>query len=134
LAGLGPASGARGHASIQGSTDIPTLYHSIQGYMNAPKVLRKHETLQDFIATETIPLGYFANLPKWMVSYLKSMYGEAATKENQFGYDWHPKILGDHSHMAMFAAMNAGAVKGMICIGQNPATSLNAVDRSALRC
>ena len=79
-------------------------------------------------------MGYWANLPKFMVSYLKSVYGEAATKENQFGYDWHPKILGDHSHMAMFAAMNAGAVKGMICIGQNPATSLNAkLDRAALR-
>ena len=47
----------RGHASIQGSTDIPTLYHSIHGYMNAPSVLKKHETLQDFIATETIPTG-----------------------------------------------------------------------------
>lgn len=124
----------RGHSSIQGSTDIPTLYHSIQGYMNAPSVLRKHDTLQDFIATETIPLGYWANLPKFMVSYLKSVYGDAATKDNQFGYDWHPKILGDHSHLAMFAAMNAGRVKGMICTGQNPAMSLNArLERSALR-
>ena len=62
------------------------------------------------------------------------MYGDAATKENQFGYDWHPKILGDHSHMAMFAAMNAGKVKGMICIGQNPATSINAkLERTGLR-
>jgi formate dehydrogenase major subunit len=42
------------------------------------------------------------------------MYGDAATKENQFGYDWHPKILGDHSHMAMFAAMDAGAVKDVL--------------------
>ena len=124
----------RGHASIQGSTDIPTLYHSIQGYMNAPSALRKHDTLQDYIATELIPTGYWANMPKFMVSYLKSMYGEAATKENQFGYDWHPKILGDHSHMAMFAAMNAGKVKGMICIGQNPATSINAkLERTGLR-
>jgi formate dehydrogenase major subunit len=62
------------------------------------------------------------------------MYGDAATKDNQFGYDWHPKILGDHSHMAMFAAMNAGRVKGMICIGQNPATSINAkLERTGLR-
>ena len=133
----GPGAGVmalRGHASIQGSTDIPTLYHSIQGYMNAPSALRKHDTLQDFIATETIPLGYWANMPKFMVSYLKSIYGDAATKDNQFGYDWHPKILGDHSHLAMFAAMNAGKVKGMICVGQNPATSLNAkLERSALR-
>ena len=81
-----------------------------------------------------LPTGYWANMPKFVVSYMKSVYGEAATKENQFGWDWHPKILGDHSHMAMFVAMNAGAVKGMFCVGQNPATSLNAkLDRSALR-
>ena len=124
----------RGHASIQGSTDVPTLYHSIQGYMAAPTALKKHDTLQDYIAAELVPTGWWGNMPKYVVSYLKSIYGEAATKENQFGYDWHPKILGDHSHMAMFAAMNAGKVKGMLCIGQNPATSLNAkLDRQALR-
>src|SRR3989454_4786501 len=124
----------RGHASIQGSTDVPTLYHSIQGYMNAPTALKKHDTLQDYLAVETLPTGYWANMPKFVVSYLKSVYGDAATKENQFGWDWHPKILGDHSHMAMLVAMNAGAVKGMFCVGQNPATSLNAkLDRSALR-
>ena len=124
----------RGHASIQGSTDVPTLYHSIQGYMSAPTALKKHDTLHDYLAAETLPTGYWANMPKFVVSYLKSVYGDAATKENQFGWDWHPKILGDHSHMAMFVAMNAGKVKGMFCVGQNPATSLNAkLDRSALR-
>jgi formate dehydrogenase major subunit len=47
----------RGHASIQGSTDIPTLYHSIQGYMSAPSVLKKHDTLQEYLTTETIRPG-----------------------------------------------------------------------------
>src|SRR3970040_786883 len=102
----------RGHASIQGSTDIPTLYHSIHGYMSHPSVLKQHDTLVDFLATETRTRSYWANLPKFMVSYLKSMYGDAATRENGFGYDWHPKIIGDHSHMAMFAAMAEGKVKG----------------------
>src|SRR2546422_8080549 len=124
----------RGHASIQGSTDVPTLYHSIHGYMSAPTALKNNDTLRDYLAGETIPTGYWANMPKFVVSYLKAVYGDAATKENQFGWDWHPKILGDHSHMAMFVAMNAGKVKGMFCVGQNPATSLNAkLDRSALR-
>ena len=124
----------RGHASIQGSTDVPTLYHSIQGYMAAPTALKRHDTLQDYLAAETLPTGYWANMPKFVVSYLKSVYGDAATKENQFGWDWHPKILGDHSHMAMFVAMNAGKVKGMFCVGQNPATSVNAkLERSGLR-
>ena len=123
----------RGHASIQGSTDIPTLYHSIHGYMAHPTALKKHETLADYMTAETLPTGWWANLPKYMVSYLKSMYGDSATNDNQFGYDWHPKIIGDHSHLAMFAAMNAGRVKGMLCIGQNPATSLNArLERAAM--
>lgn len=124
----------RGHASIQGSTDIPTLYHSIHGYMSHPSALEPHGSLGAWLAKETKPTGYWANIPKFMVSYLKSMYGAAATRENDFGYAWHPKIIGDHSHMPMFVAMNEGRVKGMFCIGQNPATSLNAkLERSALR-
>jgi len=123
----------RGHASIQGSTDIPTLYHSIHGYMNHPSALKRHESLRDWLLEETTPRGYMANTPKFMVSYLKSMYGAAATKDNDFGYDWHPKIIGDHSHLPMFVAMNEGRVKGMLCVGQNPATSLNAsVERKGL--
>jgi formate dehydrogenase major subunit len=124
----------RGHASIQGSTDIPTLYHSIHGYMSHPSALKKHATLGEWLATETLPTGYWANTPKFMVSYLKSMYGDAATPQNGFGYDWHPKIVGDHSHLPMFVAMNDGRVKGMLLIGQNPATSLNAkLERAGLR-
>ena len=123
----------RGHASIQGSTDVPTLYHSIHGYMPAPTALKTHDTLNEYLAAETLPTGYWANSPKFLVSYLKSMYGDAATAENDFGYAWHPRIFGDHSHMPMFVAMDAGKVKGMLCIGQNPATSLNAkLERSAM--
>ncbi|MBX6341018.1 MAG: formate dehydrogenase, partial [Thermomicrobiaceae bacterium] len=70
---------------------------------------------------ETLPTSYWANTPKFMVSYLKSMYGDAATKENDFGYDWHPKITGDHSHMPMMVLMAEGKVKGMFAMGQNPA-------------
>lgn len=124
----------RGHASIQGSTDIPTLYHSIHGYMPAPSALKPHTSLTDYLAAEASASGYWANMPAFVVSYLKSMYGEAATAENDFGYAWHPKIIGDHSHLPMFVAMAEGRVKGMLCVGQNPATSLNAsVERQGLR-
>ena len=124
----------RGHASIQGSTDNPTLYHSIHGYMTAPSALKKHSSLRSYLETEASPTGYWANMPKFMVSYLKSMYGDKAVSENDFGYTWHPKIIGDHSHMPMFVAMAEGRVKGMFCIGQNPATSLNAsLERKGLR-
>jgi len=115
----------RGHATIQGSTDVPTLHHSIHGYMAHPDARRAHDTLRDYILTATRPTGYWANLPKFMVSYLKSMYGDAAKPENDFGYDWHPKIAGDYSFMASFHAMAKGEIKGAFFFGQNPATSIN---------
>jgi formate dehydrogenase major subunit len=115
----------RGHATIQGSTDVPTLYHSIHGYMPAPTALKKHDTLQDYLTVETLPTSYWANMPKFLVSYLKSMYGDRATAANDFGYDWHPKIVGDHSHMPMAIAMADGKVRGAFMMGQNPATSIN---------
>ena len=111
----------RGHASIQGSTDNPTLYHSITGYMSHPSILKRHETLKEYLATETVPTSYYANQPKFMVSYLKAMYGENATKANDFGYGWHPRISGDHSHIPMMVNMADGHVRGMLAIGQNPA-------------
>src|SRR4029453_15345366 len=58
----------RGHASIQGSTDLPTLYHSIHGYMPHPSVLRPHESLESWVKTETPARSFWANTPKFMVS------------------------------------------------------------------
>ncbi len=111
----------RGHASIQGSTDIPTLYNLLPGYLNMPSALKSHETLADYIATEISPTSYWVHFPKFMVSLLKAWYGEAATEENAYGYDWLPKIVGDHSHMPMFVDMAEGKIKGMMAMGQNPA-------------
>jgi formate dehydrogenase major subunit len=113
----------RGHASIQGSTDIATLYHSLPGYLNMPDGRRPHDTLKDFILTEAVPLStsYWGNYPKFAVSYFKAQYGDAATKENNYGYDYHPKITGDHSHLPMFVDMMQGRIKGFLCMGQNPA-------------
>lgn len=111
----------RGHATIQGSTDIPTLYHSWSGYLNAADARRKHDTLRDYILTETPSTSYWANFPKFAVSLLKAWFGDAATAENDYGYDTLPKIAGDHSHMPTFVLMNQGGVKGFLVIGQNPA-------------
>src|SRR4051794_30497580 len=100
----------RGHSTIQGSTDIPTLYHSIHGYMTHPTLLKSHETLTDYLKAETLPTSYWANQPKFMVSYLKSMYGDAATAQNDFAYGLHPRIDGDYSHMPMMIRMADGKV------------------------
>ncbi|MEA2631717.1 MAG: formate dehydrogenase major subunit, partial [Chloroflexota bacterium] len=111
----------RGHASIQGSTDLPTLYNLLPGYLNTPSALKSHDTLGDYIETEISPTSYWVNLPAFMVSLLKAWYGEAATKDNDYGYDWLPKNVGDHSHLPMFVAMSEGKIKGFLAMGQNPA-------------
>jgi formate dehydrogenase major subunit len=111
----------RGHATIQGSTDIPTLYHSWSGYLNAADARRNHNTLRDYILTETPSTSYWANFPKFAVSLLKAWFGDAATAENDYGYDYLPKISGDHSHLPTFVLMNQGGIKGFLVIGQNPA-------------
>ena len=113
----------RGHATIQGSTDIATLYHSLPGYLNMPDARKAHTSLQEFILTEAGPLAtsYWGNYPKFAVSYLKAQFGEAATAENNYGYDYHPKITGDHSHLPMMIDMAAGKIKGFFVMGQNPA-------------
>jgi formate dehydrogenase major subunit len=111
----------RGHATIQGSTDVPTLYNLLPGYLNVPSALKNHATLGDYLETEVTPTAYWSNMPKFMVSLLKAWFGDAATAENDYGYEWLPKIVGDHSHMPMFVAMAEGTIKGFFAMGQNPA-------------
>lgn len=111
----------RGHATIQGSTDIPTLYNILPGYLPAPSALKKHDTLIDYLETEVTPTAYWSNMPKFMVSLLKSWFGDAATQDNDYGYSWLPKTIGDHSHMPMFVHMSEGNMEGFFCMGQNPA-------------
>jgi formate dehydrogenase major subunit len=113
----------RGHATIQGSTDIATLYHSLPGYLNMPDARKNHDTLKDFILTEAVPLStsYWGNYPKFAVSYFKAQFGDAASKENDYGYDYHPRITGDHSHLPMMVDMSTGRIKGFFVMGQNPA-------------
>lgn len=125
LGNIGRAGGGilalRGHATIQGSTDIATLYHSHPGYLNTPSALQHHETLRDYIRAETAATSYWSNFPKFIVSQLKAWYGDADTADNDFAYDFLPKIVGDHSHMPMFVAMAEGTIKGFFAMGQNPA-------------
>ncbi len=113
----------RGHATIQGSTDVPTLYNLLPGYLAQPSIEagKNHDTLGSYIGQQTILTSYWSNYPKFMVSLLKSWFGDAATKENDYGYDHIPKIDGDLSHIPMFIDMGKGNIKGMFAMGQNPA-------------
>ena len=111
----------RGHSSIQGSTDIPTLYNMLPTYLAQPHAYKPHDTLEDYLEAEKVPTGWWSNLPKYAVSLLKAWYGDAATKENGFGYEWVPKIVSDHSQLPMTFAIRDGLIRGMFIIGQNPA-------------
>jgi formate dehydrogenase major subunit len=111
----------RGHATIQGSTDIATLFNLLPGYLPAPDARRKDDTLEEYIDTETSATSYWSNFPKFIVSELKAWFGDDATAENDYAYDYLPKNIGDHSHMPMMIEMTKGTIKGFFAMGQNPA-------------
>jgi formate dehydrogenase major subunit len=110
----------RGHCSIQGSTDIPTLYNMLPTYLPQPHAHKPANTLSDYLEAETTPTGWWHNFPKYAVSLLRAWYGDHATKENQFGFEWLPKIVGDHSQLPMTLAWLDGSIRGLFMLGQNP--------------
>ena len=111
----------RGHATIQGSTDIPTLYNLLPGYLPMPSTRDRHETLAAYLAAVNVPTGVLHDAPAFMVSLLKAWYGETASVANDFGYDRLPKISDDYSFQPMLLMMRDGAMRGLFCMGQNPA-------------
>jgi formate dehydrogenase major subunit len=125
----------RGHCSIQGSTDIPTLYNLLPGYIPQPAKYRNHPHLRGYVEQEKVERGVWADFPAYMVSLLKAWYGDAATKENDFGFDWLPRITQDNSQLQTFIRMAEGQVRGLFLLGQNPAIGApNArLNREALR-
>ena len=125
----------RGHASIQGTTDIPTLYDLLPGYLPQPTSDETHDTLDEYVKYEGLPTGYWANFKEFMVSLLKAYYGEAATKANDFCYNWLPRLDDDYSMILAFQRMAKGDFDGYFLFGQNPAAgSVNAkVVREGLR-
>lgn len=125
----------RGHASIQGSTDIPTLYDLLPGYLPQPTSDPTHDTLEKYVEMEGLPTGYWVHFKEFIVSLLKAYYGEAATKENDFGYHWLPRLDDDYSMILAFQRMTKGDFDGYFLFGQNPAAgSVNAkVARAGLR-
>jgi formate dehydrogenase major subunit len=110
----------RGHANIQGSTDIPTLYNILPGYIPMPHP-QSHPSLDKFVELNGPETGAWGNLRSYMVSLLKAWWGDAATEENDFCFHYLPRINGDHSHYATMLKMLDGGVKGFFVLGQNPA-------------
>jgi len=111
----------RGHASIQGSTDVPTLYDLLPGYLHMPRTREGHLTLEDYIGTGKSDKGWWSHLDAYIVSMLKAWFGDVATDDNDYGFGWLPKLTGNHSHFSTTFRMLDGGVEGMFVMGQNPA-------------
>ncbi|SET88777.1 formate dehydrogenase major subunit [Myxococcus fulvus] len=124
----------RGHSSIQGSTDIPTLFNLLPGYLPMPSSTQS-PSLADYLESHTSSTGWWSNFPKYVVSLLKAWFGDAATEENEFGFRHLPRLTGNHSHMQTVVDMAEGRIKGYFVMGENPAVgSMNgALQRKGLR-
>lgn len=109
----------RGHASIQGSTDIPTLFNLLPGYLPMPS-RSKHRSLDEFIAAQTTT-GFWGNSRAYMTSLLKAWWGDAATAGNDFAYDYLPRIDADHSTYKTVQRQIDQGGGGYFLVGQNPA-------------
>ncbi len=141
LGNIGVAGGGinalRGESNVQGSTDHCVLYHILPGYLKSP--IAENDSLESYLGKWT-PVSqdsksgnWWQNYPKYTVSLLKAFWGDHATEENDFAYDYLPKRTGDCSHLALFHEMDEGNIKALINIGHNPAVSganLNVVRRA----
>ena len=110
----------RGHASIQGSTDIPTLYNILPGYLTMPHT-EDYGGLGGYVERTTAPAGWWGNADAYIVSLLKAWWGSAATEENEFCFEYLPRIDDDNSNYWTVQQMLKGKVTGYIVVGENPA-------------
>jgi len=130
LGNVGRAGGGvnalRGHSNIQGATDMGGLADGMPGYLKVPTPADTDLAayLKRTTPTASKPgpwdsFNYYSNTPKFMVSLLKAFYGDAATKENGFAYDYFPKVDRDYSWTHIWDDMYNGKVKGMMAFGMN---------------
>ena len=112
----------RGHASIQGSTDIPTLYNILPGYLAMP-VAGSHDTWSEYLdaIASKEQKGFWVNADAYAISLLKAWWGERATAENDWCYDYLPRLTGAHGTYQTVMSMLDDEVEGYFLFGQNPA-------------
>jgi formate dehydrogenase major subunit len=110
----------RGHASIQGSTDIPTLYDTLPGYLPMPHA-ENYGEFENFVEANTSPSGWWGHFRSYWVSLMKAYFGEHATADNEWLFQKLPRIDQDNSVYWTLQQMLEGKVKGYIIAGENPA-------------
>jgi formate dehydrogenase major subunit len=128
LGNIGVAGGGmnalRGHSNIQGLTDLGLMSDLLTGYLSLPG--QTYQDYNQYIASHTFKplrpnqLSYWQNYDKFFVSLMKSWWGDAATAENNWAYDYLPKLDKLYDMLQFFELMNQGKMTGFICQGFNP--------------
>ncbi len=130
LGNMGRAGGGvnalRGHSNIQGATDMAGVFDILPGYLKMPvpadtdfAAYLKRITPTAAKPKEWDSFNYWSNTPKFAVSFLKAMYGDKATKENDWAFNYLPKIDRKFSWVEQWDAMYNGKLKGLISFGMN---------------
>jgi formate dehydrogenase major subunit len=137
LGNIGRAGGGvnalRGHANVQGITDMCLYSDVLPGYLGAPT--DADTTREDYLAKRSLKplrpnqMSYWQNFPKFHTSLMKSFYGKAATAENGFRYDWLPKKDAPYDVLHIFELMHQGKMNGFICQGFNPLAAVSCVKK-----
>ncbi len=140
LGNIGLAGGGiqalRGESNVQGSTDYALLWHILPGYNPVP-MQQKHPNFKAYLEGTTPKnndpksINWWSNRPKYVVSMLKAWFGDAATKDSNFCYDWLPKAEKATPYITLFEDMFAGKHKGAIFMGTNPVVGGPNADRLA---
>lgn len=120
----GGMNALRGHSNIQGLTDLGLLTNLLPGYLTLPT--DKEQNYKEYIEKRTLKqtrpnqLSYWQNYPKFHVSLMKSWFGDKATKENNYCYEWLPKLDKHYDVLQVFELMNQGKINGYFAQGFNP--------------
>src|SRR6202521_4862730 len=122
----GGVNALRGHSNIQGATDMAGIFDNLPGYLKVPTpadadfaAYTKRITPVASKPSEWNSFNYWANTPKFAVSFLKTMYGDAAKKENDWAFNYLPKVDRNYSWTNIWDNMYRGSVKGMFAFGMN---------------
>ena len=131
LGNIGIAGGGmnalRGHSNIQGLTDLGLLSNQLPGYLSL--ATDAEQDLDTYYKTRALKplrpnqMSYWQNYPKFFVSLQKAWWGDAATADNNWAYDYLPKLDKVYDVLQAFELMNQGKLNGYICQGFNPVGS-----------
>ncbi|SDD80054.1 formate dehydrogenase major subunit [Paracoccus isoporae] len=121
----GGMNALRGHSNIQGLTDMGLMSNLLTGYLSMPTEAETdyatYMSTREFKPLRPNQTSYWQNYSKFMVSFMKAMWGDAAQAENDWAYHYLPKLdVPNYDVLRMFELMNQGQVNLYFCQGFNP--------------